>query len=192
MRSIHGIACFLLMMMLAFASCKSKKRTSSRTPHKRSPRTEAPTTTAKKPKPKADPLQVKYAEKLSVSQHEIQNMELYRFVDQWVGTPYRYGGMSSSGVDCSGFSNVLYKEIYQTQLKRTARDIYGDSKPVAKTQLQEGDLVFFNISGKKASHMGVYLQNGYFVHASSSKGVVISNLSNSYYQKYFDRGGRIR
>ena len=136
-------------------------------------------------------LQEKYAAKLEVSQNDISNMKLYSFVDEWLGVKYRYGGNTKSGVDCSGFSNALYKEVYGKQLKRTTKENFAICKKLSQSQLKEGDLVFFDINGRKNTHMGVYLRNGRFVHSSTSRGVVISKLSNPYYKKYFSKGGRI-
>ena len=133
----------------------------------------------------------KYAGILGVPSSELGNQELYAFIDDWYGVKYRYGGMSKSGVDCSGFCNILYKQIYGKQLKRSTRDIEKSVKKIRKEKLEEGDLVFFNISGKKNSHVGVYLKNKKFVHASTSKGVIISSLENPYYVKAFSKGGRI-
>jgi len=189
MKMRFWIVPLLLIAVLSLSSCganrKAKTANRSRKP--------APTRTERPPSStRANALQAKYASELSVSPQQIKNMKLYKFGDDWKGTRYQYGGMSRSGVDCSGFSNILYKEVYNHQLPRTTREIYKNSKVVHKSSLREGDLVFFDISGKKSSHMGVYLQNNYFVHASSSKGVVISHLDNTYYKKYFDRGGRVR
>jgi len=111
-------------------------------------------------------------------------------VDQWQGTPYRYGGTTKTGVDCSGFVGSLYLDVYQKSIPRSTNEIEKVTKHINKSSLKEGDVVFFDIDGKKTSHVGVYLQNGRFVHASSSKGVIISNLSNPYYQKSFNRGGK--
>lgn len=117
-------------------------------------------------------------------------MSLYRFVETWTGTPYRYGGTNQSGVDCSGFTGALYREVYKKTIPRTTKDISKGAKRVSTAHLKEGDIVFFDINGKKSSHIGVYLQNKHFVHASSSKGVIISHLDNPYYQKAFSHGGR--
>lgn len=136
-------------------------------------------------------LQEKYAQVLGVPAANITNQTLYTFVDDWLGTPYAYGGTTQSGVDCSGFSGVLYSEVYGQTLTRRARDIYDQSKNVKEKDLQEGDFVFFKIESSKVSHMGIYLQNGYFIHASSSRGVVINNLTEDYYAKYFYKGGRL-
>lgn len=135
-----------------------------------------------------------YADRLNVSSSELEHIELYSTIDEWRGTPYRYGGQSKSGVDCSGFVGQVYREVYDKNLPREVEAIYEacDRTFRRKQKLEEGDLVFFDIKGGKTSHAGVYLKNGRFVHASSSSGVVISKLSNPYYRKHFHRGGRIR
>ncbi|MGB0882497.1 MAG: C40 family peptidase [Vicingaceae bacterium] len=134
----------------------------------------------------------KYAEILKTPKSEIKNVKLYSFIDSWYGVRYRYGGMSKSGVDCSGFCNVLYSQVYKKQIKRTTSQLSKDINKVSKGRLKEGDLVFFNISKKKNSHVGVYLKNNKFVHASSSKGVIISSLDNPYYKKTYNKGGRLK
>ncbi|MEQ9187445.1 MAG: NlpC/P60 family protein [Cryomorphaceae bacterium] len=112
------------------------------------------------------------------------------FVRDWEGVPYKYGGTSKSGVDCSGFVGVLYRDVYKKDVPRTTEGLARSSKSLDRNELVEGDLVFFDIQGKKKSHVGVYLRNEQFVHASSSKGVVVSSLTNPYYQKAFSSGGR--
>lgn len=133
----------------------------------------------------------KYANLLETSKSEINNSKLYSFIDNWVGTKYKYGGMTKSGIDCSGFCNVLYKEVYNKEIKRTTSDLSKDINKKSKGNLKEGDLVFFNISKKKNSHVGVYLINNRFVHASTSKGVLISSLDNPYYKKTYSKGGNL-
>ncbi len=135
----------------------------------------------------------KYANALQVEKSEISNLQLYSFIDDWKGTKYKYGGLSKSGVDCSGFCTLLYKEIYNKTISRTTHDLAKDIDKVGKSKLKEGCLVFFNISKKKKnSHVGVYLKNNRFVHASTSKGVVISSLDNPYYKKTYSKGGSIK
>lgn len=136
-------------------------------------------------------LQEKYAELLEVEPAMVQHHELYSFVDEWLGTPYKYGGSTLEGVDCSGFCGALYLNVYGETINRRARDIADQCDTFGEQKLQEGDFVFFKIESSKVSHVGVYLQNGYFVHASSSRGVVINNLSENYYAKYFYKGGRL-
>ena len=116
---------------------------------------------------------------------------LFSFVKDWECVPYRYGGTTRTGVDCSGFVGVLYKEVYNKQIPRTTKELSSTAKTLPKSNLQEGDLVFFDIDGKKNTHVGVYLKDGDFVHASTSKGVIVSSLENPYYQRSFARGGRL-
>lgn len=116
---------------------------------------------------------------------------LFAFVEDWKGVPYKYGGTSKSGVDCSGFVGILYQEVYNRNVPRTTGQLSTTSASVSQTKLSEGDLVFFDINGKKNAHVGVYLRNGEFVHASSSKGVVVSSLQNPYYKEAFRRGGKL-
>ena len=115
---------------------------------------------------------------------------------EWMGTPYQRGGQTRSGVDCSGLTQALYSEVYGIQLPRTSKDQQkGCRKRVKKTRkLRSGDLVFFSPKGKKGEvdHVGVYLKDGRFIHASTSKGVVVSSLSESYFQRTFAGGGRYK
>ncbi len=139
-------------------------------------------------------IRAEYAERLEVPPSELEHVELYAAVEEWRGTPYQYGGQSQSGIDCSGLVGRIYRDIYDKDLPREVEAIYEacDRRFRKKRKLEEGDLVFFDIKGGKASHAGIYLKNGRFVHASSSSGVVISQLSDPYYRKHFHRGGRIR
>ncbi|MCB0402477.1 MAG: C40 family peptidase [Flavobacteriales bacterium] len=141
--------------------------------------------------PKEQVIQSKYAELLRVSPTEITNIPLYAFIDDWMGTKYKYGGLSKSGVDCSGFCNILYNEVYKKELPRTTGEISAQIKKVNKDQLEEGHLVVFNIANKKNSHVGVYLKNNMFIHASTSSGVIISSLDNPYYVKAYSKGGEL-
>ncbi len=135
----------------------------------------------------------KYAEILGVKTREIDNAALYLFIDKWMGANYRRGGCDISGIDCSGFVQKLYAEVYGVDLLRTAREQFSNCKRIKHSRdAEEGDLVFFHIrSRKKISHVGVYLANDYFIHASTSNGVIISNLNDEYWHKYFAGCGRI-
>jgi lipoprotein Spr len=116
---------------------------------------------------------------------------LYTEAYQWIDTPYRYSGNSDKGIDCSGLTKKLYEKVYNLKLQGGSRTIYDQIIPIKnKTDLREGDLVFFKISRNQISHVGVYLQDGNFIHASVRSGVIISNLSEPYYQKYYFSGGR--
>lgn len=133
----------------------------------------------------------KYAEILGVHPSDIENGRLYEFIDQWMGTPYRFGGQDKKGIDCSGFAQLLEEQVYGIGIPRTTAEQVAIIKRKYEEQLSEGDLVFFDYDGKRFSHVGVYLQNGYYVHASSSHGVIITQLHDPYTYKYFSRCGAI-
>ncbi len=122
---------------------------------------------------------------------DCSHLPLYLGFYDWLGTPYKYSGTSRKGIDCSGFTKMLMKEAYGHSLTGGSRDIFPLCKPLKKTELNEGDLVFFKIAKGSISHVGVYLQNGYFVHATVHGGVMISHLEEAYYKKYFYSGGRL-
>lgn len=117
--------------------------------------------------------------------------ELYEAIIPWIGTPYRYSGNDKEGIDCSGFVSKIYAECFHKQLEGSARDFYEDVEPLKKHQLQEGDLVFFRIRKRRISHVGIYLGQNKFIHSSTSSGVIISDLEDPYYAKYFFKGGRV-
>lgn len=129
---------------------------------------------------------------MQVPAASITNLALYRFVDDWYSVPYLYGGKTKSGVDCSGFTAALYNAVYQKTISGSAATLWSKCDAVSQKELQEGNLVFFKIGGDKVSHVGVYLQNRRFVHASTKKGVIISSLDEAYYAKYFFKGGKLK
>jgi lipoprotein Spr len=135
-------------------------------------------------------IQFKYAQLLNMDVEAMTNFTLYNFIEQWWGTPYRYGGATQKGIDCSAFSGTLLHEVYGFVASRTARSQYDASERIEKENLQEGDLVFFN-TRRGVSHVGVYLRNGYFTHSSTGNGVTISSLDDAYYNKKFISGGRV-
>lgn len=138
----------------------------------------------------ASALQFKYALLMDRTVELINNLPLYSFIDEWWGTRYRYGGTGKKGIDCSAFSGLLVGTVFGLKLPRTARDQYDATERVQKADLLEGDLVFFHTT-RGVSHVGVYLGNGYFVHASRNNGVVISNLEETYYSNRYIGGGRV-
>jgi len=143
------------------------------------------------PPPKRNTIAITYAEKLGVSKSDITNYQLYNFIDSWYGTPYKYAGRTKSGVDCSDFVSLLLQSVYNLPISGAVTDLYRQCKPIKPSQLREGDLVFFKINKKSLSHVGVYLQNNKFVHASVHSGVVIDDLGEDYYKKYFRASGRV-
>ncbi len=138
-------------------------------------------------------LEEKYANLLDVSTSQIRaNRQLFEFVDDWIGTPYQYGGTSKAGTDCSGLAGQLFKTVYGKTIGRDGRSQHDQCDIIRKENLKAGDLVFFKIGSKNISHVGVYLANNRFIHSSTSSGVMISSLDEVYYKKYFFDAGRIK
>ena len=134
-------------------------------------------------------IQYKYAMMMDVDIESLCNLSLFGFIDEWFGTRYRLGGTTKKGIDCSALTGALLLAVYGFSVPRTARQQYNASDHIEKEDLKEGDLVFFNTHGG-VSHVGVYLENDYFLHASTH-GVTISNLDDKYYSKRFICGGRV-
>ncbi|GIU14065.1 MULTISPECIES: NlpC/P60 family protein [unclassified Shewanella] len=111
--------------------------------------------------------------------------QLIQVHQEWKGVPYRLGGMSKGGIDCSGFVLMTFKSRFGVQLPRTTAQQKELGKSVSKSQLRAGDLVFFK-TGWSTRHVGIYISDSQFLHASTSQGVMISSLNNSYWkQKYW-------
>jgi len=136
-------------------------------------------------------LQVKYAVLLNTPAEEVRNTKMFEFIDEWYGTPYRLGGTTKKGVDCSAFSQFLFASVYGFSIPRTAREQYNLTTRISRTQLKEGDLIFFNTRGG-VSHVGIYLQNNKFVHAATSGGVMISDIFDEYWARKFVGVGRLK
>ena len=167
-----------IFVMIA-SSCHTKKKTTSTLPEKTSVS-------------KTNKIKNKYAGLINVDDSKIDNVKLYSFIDEWYGVPYKYGGKNKEGIDCSNFTSTLYLNVYSKPLTGTSSSIFDQCKVVSKSNLEEGDLVFFKIDGDKISHIGVYLQNNKFVHATTKKGVMIDDLDEEYYKKYYYKGGRLK
>jgi lipoprotein Spr len=136
------------------------------------------------------PVVFRYAVLLDIEVEKLNNRKLIEYVHQWWGVPYRIGGNSMEGIDCSGFVKGIAAEAYGLTLPRTSREQADQSNEISKDQLKEGDLVFFS-QGRSISHVGMYISNNKFVHASTSMGVVISDLDEPYWKRRFVRAGRI-
>lgn len=121
---------------------------------------------------------------------EINRPELLVLFEDWRATPYRYGGRTRNGIDCSGFMNVLLGQVYGLQIEGGSASIYTKVQRIPKEELREGDLVFFNIRKGRISHVGLYLSNDKFIHATVRGGVMLSDLNEAYYKRYFAGAGR--
>jgi len=139
----------------------------------------------------ADWLQLKYAIMMDATVENLNNLPLLQNIESWYGTRYCMGGRSKNCIDCSAFSQAIMQDVYSTTVPRTAQEQYDKSTHIDLAELKEGDLVFFNIGSRRVSHVGVYLQNNKFVHASTSSGVMISDLGDDYWKRYYKGAGRM-
>jgi len=137
-------------------------------------------------------LQLKYSLRMDIPAESITNIPLLQKIDEWWGTPYSLGGSTKNGVDCSYFTFDVMKEVYKVNLKRTAAEQYEQSSKIEWNNLKEGDLIFFKTEGRRnISHVGIYLANNKFAHASTSQGVTISDLADPYWQRRLYSLGRV-
>lgn len=116
--------------------------------------------------------------------------ELEKQYQIYKGVPYKYGGTDKRGFDCSGFVGKVYKDALKTQLPRTTKEISTMGRKVSKHRLKSGDLIFFRPS-RKYRHVGIYVGDNLFMHSSTSKGIMKSNLNNVYWKKKFRYAKRI-
>jgi len=139
-------------------------------------------------------LQLKYAVIIDATVEKLTNIPLLETIDKWWGTKYCMGGSTSDCIDCSAFTQVLMRDVFNTSLPRTAQEQFDNSEKIDLADLQEGDLVFFHTTGRKKdiTHVGVYLLNNKFVHAATSGGVMISDLNEKYWQPRFRGAGRAK
>lgn len=124
-----------------------------------------------------------------------RNIPLYAEVSTWLGTPYRYGGTTKRGVDCSGFTMQVYKKVYRTNLPRSTSGLAkAKYQKVSKSKLATGDLILFATgkNKKQVSHVGIYMKDGKFIHASTSRGVMVNHINEDYYKKAWVRAVRVK
>ncbi|MBU2951689.1 C40 family peptidase [Tamlana agarivorans] len=152
------------------------------------------------PKKEFLPVQLEYANLLHTKPDSIQNIKLYTFINDWMDTKYLLGGETKDGIDCSSFSQLLYIEVYDKYIERTAHKQFESdyiNKFRGKEFLEEGDLLFFHREGEQViSHVGVYLANNKFINATSYKGttgvsgVKICDITNPFWEKRYVAGGK--
>lgn len=117
--------------------------------------------------------------------------KLYPYHNKWHQTPYKLGGFGSNGIDCSAFVQRAFKDNFNLTIPRTTRSLAGYGKKVPRSSIRTSDLVFFK-TGYNTRHVGIYLQNGDFMHASSSAGVIISNIDDPYWKKRYWMTRRVK
>lgn len=134
----------------------------------------------------------KYANLLGVAPTELTNTLLLSQMEKWYGTQYCFGGSTDSCIDCSSFTQVILRDVYNVKIPRNAQQQFDACTKIEVENLKEGDLVFFNTVSASMiiTHVGVFVCNNKFVHASTSKGVTISDLSEKYFAKAFRGAGR--
>lgn len=160
--------------MLTISSCSTSKKKSSRASSK-----------PKSGKLSNKAILEKYSAKMG---GRVDNVVLYSFIDQWVGVPYKFGGKSRSGIDCSNFTCEILRTVFSfpSNFYFPSSNLAEQGTKIESQDAKEGDLVCFAINqGSKISHVGIYLMNKKFVHASTSKGVIISSLDEDYYKQRF-------
>lgn len=116
--------------------------------------------------------------------------ELLKSFENWRGTRYSWGGDSKGGIDCSALTRRVYREVFEFELPRVSVDQAQKGARISREELRPGDILFFRPENR-VNHTAVYVGNSLFINASSSKGVVLSSLDNSYWNKYFKYGVRI-
>lgn len=193
---IHAVKTIALVFLTSFVfaltitSCTSSKKSGS---NKKKHNSETKTTTTNSLSAKDIALKEKYAQILGVNEKDISNLKLYYFIDEWMGVPYKYGGNDKNGIDCSGFTGLLYREVYNKNVSGPTSTLIELTNIISENELKEGDMVFFHIEKKgKVSHVGVYLQNNKFVHATTKKGVMINDLNENYYKQHYFKSGRLK
>lgn len=131
---------------------------------------------------------------IPVTSEDLFRRQIVDYAKKFIGTPYKYGGTSlNTGVDCSGFTQAVMKH-FDISLNRSSKDQTKNGTPVSKEELNPSDLVFFDTSGTnsgKVSHVGLYIGNNRFIHATISKGVKIDNLSQPYYNRSYVMGASV-
>jgi cell wall-associated NlpC family hydrolase len=136
-------------------------------------------------------LQLKYSIIFDASVEKLNNPALLQNIDKWWGTKYCLGGSTENCLDCSAFTQIMLRDVYNVTLPRTAQEQYNLTERVDQENLQEGDLVFFHTSGRRSiTHVGIYILNNKFVHAATSGGVMVSDLNDNYWRAKYKGGGR--
>ena len=195
-----------ILLSLPVVSCRSTSHTTHtyRPYHERRNRGDEPnddgrttvksTDDKKKPTPEGHGLVSDEWARLDIKLDRKDNKKLYKELKRWLGTPYVYAGHTCGvGTDCSGMVMEVYQEVYGIKVHRnTAKMLEQNCQPIDLDDLREGDLVFFITSSDgHVSHVGIYLKDNKFVHASSSRGVAVDDLRQNYYATHFHTAARV-
>ena len=191
-----------ILLSLPVVSCRSTKNTTHtyRPYHERrnrdaAPNDEAtPNTDSQKPVPGGYGLVDEKWAALDIKLGRHDNKKLYKELKSWLGTPYAHARQDKGiGTDCSGMVMMVYQEVFNINLNRnSAKILEQNCRVISLDELREGDLVFFCTSNdERVSHVGIYLKDNKFVHASSSRGVVVDDLRQNYYATHFHAAGRV-
>lgn len=125
----------------------------------------------------------------SASESPRQNLlpmkSFFNDVTQYFGTRYRSGGQSPAGFDCSGFVRFMFGKVFNMQLPRSSREMSAIGNKINRSDLQPGDLVFFQTKNRRINHVGIFIGNDTFVHSSLSKGITENKLQENYFEKRF-------
>jgi lipoprotein Spr len=189
---------FIFVAALSIASCSTRKQPAKPKPPVKSEQVAKSKQATKQPQPRySNQIISKLSKQFGVHLTQADNITLYNTCSGWIGVRYRHGGNTKNGVDCSGFVSAVYKQVYGIGLERNSANILKKNcAPIRKNNLREGDLVFFKTTGSgnrnTPTHVGIYLKNGRFIHASSSRGVVVNSLSEAYYVRTWITGGRVK
>ncbi|MGX2973707.1 NlpC/P60 family protein [Ursidibacter arcticus] len=149
-------------------------------------------TDSNKPKTKPSVTKIYRSSTGSLSDPIIAISSLSEHQHQWKGTRYRLGGTSRSGIDCSGFMQVTFRDLFGIDLPRTTSEQAKEGDHISKSELRTGDLVFFKTGrGPNGKHVGVYVKNGQFLHASTKGGVIYSDINSPYWSRTFWQARRL-
>lgn len=146
------------------------------------------------PKPVADHRVTHTEPEPSDSRRDVSPVDvalMQRIVDGYIGVPYRSGGFGRLGVDCSGLVYAVYRDYDGLHLPPNTRKLFDQLSRVSYRNLECGDLVFFSLGGEYVSHVGIYVGDGRFVHASRSQGVMVSAMSEDYYRNSYVGARRV-
>ncbi|WP_372641976.1 NlpC/P60 family protein [Ancylomarina sp.] len=173
---------FLILIAFAIASCSTNSKINKRTTSKHISKEAKEEKEKTKAKRKAEVQKPK--KKISIK-HKLET-----HYNKYKAVPYKYGGTSIKGFDCSGFVQFTYKNIFNISLPRTTRLMLKEGTAIKKTQLRIGDLVLFRTS-KRYRHVGIFMGDNLFMHVSTKKGLMKSNLNNPYWLKHYLASRRI-